>query len=180
MSKKNILSFTFIGLILFSIIGVFSLYVITSNNEIKLSNKISAQNEVCRSFYDRLWKILQQKTQVAEKYENSFKEIYPQLIAGRYSQDNGSLMKWITESNPDFDVSLFQDLMTTIESERIGFFNEQKKLIDMNNEHKIMRQTFPNSFFIGSRPDVPIELITSQRTKAVFEIGEENDLNLFN
>lgn len=180
MNKTTLIILSFIGLVILGILGVTGLYFYTSNKEIKLSNKIVAQNDVCKSFYDRLWKIIQQKAQVTEKYEQTFKEIYPELIAGRYAEDSGSLMKWITESNPDFDVSLFQDLMTTIESERIGFFNEQKMLIDMSNEHKIMRQIFPNSIFIGARADVPIEIISSQRTNDVFRSGEENDINLFN
>jgi len=180
MNKNRLIIVFFIGSILLLVIGLSGLYFYTSNKEIKLSNKIVAQNDVCQSFYDRLWKIIQQKTQVAERYEKSFKEIYPELIAGRYENDNSSLMKWVTEANPDFDASLFQDLMTTIASERIGFFNEQKKLIDLDNEHKIMRQTFPGNLFIGGRPDVEFTIISSQRTKDVFESGEENDINLFN
>jgi hypothetical protein len=66
-----------------------------------------------------------------------------------------------------------------IESERAGFFMEQKQLIDLNNEHRIIRQTFPSSMFIGGRPDIKITIISSDATKKVMETGKENDINVF-
>jgi hypothetical protein len=110
-------------------------YVSSSNSEISLKNHIEAQQKVCEAFYDKLWKIISQKAQVADQYKNAFKEIYPALIEGRYGNEKGgTLMKWIQESNPTFDVSLYKDLMSSIEAERTGFFMEQKKLIDLDRE----------------------------------------------
>lgn len=157
------------------------LYFSTSNKEIKLRSKITAQKEVCESFYDKMWKIISQKAQVAEQYKNAFKEIYPALMEGRYGNEKGgTLMKWITESNPNFDVSLYKDLMVSIEAERTGFFMEQKLLIDLNNEHRIIRQTFPGSLFIGDREDIEIIIVSSTETKKVMETGLEDNIQLFN
>ena len=88
-------------------------------------------------------------------------------------------MKWITESNPTFDVSLYKDLMASIEAERAGFFMEQKRLVDLNNEHRIIRQTFPASIFIGGRSDIAITIVSSDATKKVMETGKENDIDIF-
>lgn len=151
-----------------------------SNKEVKLRSTITAQKEVVESYFDKMWKVIEQKAQVANEYKVAFKEIYPALIEGRYgNEQGGTLMKWITESNPTFDVSLYKDLMKSIEAERAGFFMEQKRLIDLNNEHRIIRNTFPGSFFIGNRPDIEIKIISSSKTKAIIEQGEENDINLF-
>jgi hypothetical protein len=97
-----------IGLSVLTIVIIISvLWISASNKEIRLRSKITAQKQVCEAYYDKLWKVISQKAQVAEQYKKTFKEIYPQLIAGRYgSEKGGSLMKWITESNPNFDVSL--------------------------------------------------------------------------
>ncbi len=175
--KKSIL----IGLsILTAALIIIMIGVSASNKEITLRSKISAQKQVCEAFYDKLWKIISQKAQVAEQYKEAFKEIYPKLIEGRYGNENGgTLMKWITESNPQFDISLYKDLMQSIEAERSGFFMEQKKLIDLNNEHRIIKQSFPNSIFIGSRPDIEITIISSELTKKVMETGQENDIEIF-
>lgn len=162
------------------IIIVILIWVSANNKEIKLRSQITAQKEVCEAFYDKLWKVIAQKAQVTDQYKNAFKEIYPQLIEGRYGNEKGgTLMKWITESNPSFDVSLYKDLMLSIEAERAGFFMEQKRLVDLNNEHRIVRQTFPSSLFIGSRPDIQIIIVSSDATKKVMESGKENDIDIF-
>jgi hypothetical protein len=151
-----------------------------SNKEIRLRSQIEAQKQVCEAFYDKLWKVISQKAQVAEQYKGAFKEIYPELIEGRYGNEKGgTLMKWITESNPTFDVSLYKELSQSIEAERAGFFMEEKKLIDLNNEHRIVRNTFPSSLFVGSRPDIEITIISSEKTKKVFETGKEDDIDIF-
>lgn len=169
-----------IGISLLSIGGIFALmYVGANNKEVKLAEQITAQKQVCEAFYDKLWKIISQKAQVAEQYKNAFKEIYPQLISGRYANDGGTLMKWIQESNPSFDVSLYKDLSSSIEGERAGFFMEQKKLIDLDREHKVLRKTIPSSWFIGSRPDIAFTIITSDKTEAVYSTGKENNVDVF-
>ena len=169
-----VLAFLSVG----GIIGL--MYWSANNNEISLRNHIEAQQKTCEAYYDKLWKIISQKAQVAEKYKDAFKEIYPALIEGRYGNEKGgTLMKWITESNPTFDVSLYKDLMSSIEGERAGFFMEQKKLIDLDREHKTLRQQFPASMFIGTRPDVKITIVTSSQTEAVYKTGKEDDINLF-
>jgi hypothetical protein len=175
--KKAII--TGVSILTFAIIVVI-IGVTASNNEIRLRSQITAQKQVCEAFYDKLWKVIAQKAQVAEQYKDAFKEIYPQLIEGRYGNEKGgTLMKWITESNPTFDVSLYKDLLLSIEAERAGFFMEQKRLVDLNNEHRIIRQTFPASMFIGGRADIEITIVSSDNTKKVMETGRENDIDVF-
>jgi hypothetical protein len=125
-----------------------------SNSEKKLKFRGEAQQAVCEAFFSNMWEILQTKAGVATEYKDAFTEIYPQLIEGRYSQGDGSLMKWITESNPNFDTSLYKDLMVAIESQRNGFFIEQSKLIDIDREHKTMRAVFPANLVIGKRQNI--------------------------
>lgn len=176
MKKGTIIG---VSILTFAIITIL-LVVGVSNKEIRLRSQITAQKQVCEAYYDKLWKVIAQKAQVAEQYKGAFKEIYPQLIEGRYGNEKGgTLMKWITESNPSFDVSLYKELSQSIDAERAGFFMEQKKLTDLNNEHRIVRQTFPASIYIGSRPDIEITIISSDVTKKVMETGKENDIDIF-
>jgi len=176
MKKAIIIGVSILTLVIIVVI----IGVSASNKEIRLRSQITAQKQVCEAFYDKLWKVIAQKAQVADQYKDAFKEIYPQLIEGRYGNEKGgTLMKWITESNPTFDVSLYKDLMTSIEAERAGFFMEQKRLVDLNNEHRIIRQTFPASVFIGGRSDIAITIVSSDATKKVMETGKENDIDIF-
>lgn len=134
----------------------------------------------CEAYFDKMWKILKQKAGVTDQYKQAFSEIYPKLIEGRYSKGDGSLMKWITESNPQFDASMYKDLMKSIEIERNGFFNEQSVLIDMQREHAVYIKKVPNRWFLSSNlKPVEIKIITSGATKETYRTGEENDIDLF-
>ena len=151
-----------------------------SNDEIRLRNRATKQQESNEAFYGKLWQILQEKAGVADEYKEAFKEIYVPLIEGRYSQGDGSLMKWITEHNPQFDASLYKDLMVTIEGQREGFFTEQQKLIDINREHTNMRTTIPKKWIVGKRPELGIVVINPVVATEAFKTGVEPETNLFN
>jgi len=179
-----------IGLGVFLILGLSIVFwaIGVSNTEIKTRNRGKAQQEACEAFFDKMWKVLQQDAQVADQYKETFKQIYPDLIAGRYSQkdangeflkNDGSLMKLIVESNPNFDTGLYNKLMNAIEGQRDGFFIEQQKLIDIDRQHKDMRMTFPKKMIIGKRADLAIVIIKSLKTEDVYKTGQENDVDLF-
>jgi hypothetical protein len=93
------------------------------------------------------------------------------------------LMKWIVESNPQFDLaaagSLYDKLANVIESNRQEFFVEQQKLIDYNREQHVLVNTWPGYLFLESSDTVAIKIVTSTKTKEVFAKGEENDIELF-
>jgi hypothetical protein len=126
-----------------------------------------------------MWKILKTQAGVAEKYSKDFKEIYPSLIEGRYSNGGGQMMQWVQEHNPEFDTSLYNKLMNSIEAQREGYFVQQKKLIDIKRTHDNLLMTAPSSWFVGNRAVLEINIIKSAKTKAVYETGEENDIELF-
>lgn len=161
------------------LIGV-SMYFGTQNTEIDLRTTTLAQNKKCEAYFDKMWKILKQKAGVTDQYKQAFQDIYPKLIEGRYSKGDGSLMKWVTESNPEFKTSMYEDLMKSIEIERTGFFNEQSTLIDMQREHEAYIKKAPNRWFLGAdiKP-IEIKVITSADTKETYRTGEENNVDLF-
>lgn len=154
--------------------------VSTDNQEVELRTQFEGQNKKCEAYFDKMWKILKQKAGVTDQYKESFKDIYTKLIEGRYSQGDGTLMKWITESNPNFDASLYKDLMQSIEVERTGFFNEQTRLIDIAREHKNLFQKWPSKWFINDGLTiVEAKVISSAITKEVFETGKEDNIDLY-
>ena len=56
--------------------------------------------------FDNTWKKIAGQAGVATEYKNSFKEVYVELMDARYKHDEGAgqetLMKWITESTPQY------------------------------------------------------------------------------
>tara|TARA_R110002020_G_scaffold41921_10_gene123232 strand:- start:1283 stop:1816 length:534 start_codon:yes stop_codon:yes gene_type:complete len=168
-----------IGCALGLFVGILCLsWVSTTNKEVDLTNNFKAQNKVCEGFHDKMWKILKQQAQITDKYANDFSKVYNGIMEGRYSS-GGGLMKWVQERNPKFDASMYKKLMVSVEAQREGFFREQKKLVDLQLSHDNLRMKFPSRLFVGGAKPLEVKLITSGKTKRVFETGEENDIDLF-
>jgi hypothetical protein len=161
-------------------LGVVAMYFSNSNNEIRLRNQAGAQQKKCAVVYDETWKVIAQKAQVADSYKQAFQEIFPVLMEGRYGNEKGgALMKFVTESNPNFDVSLYKDLSNAIEAKRAVFTREQATLLSIKQMHDDARLTAPSSFFVGGRPELDIQLVTSTRTDNAFATGKDDDVNVF-
>ena len=180
MKTSNIILISVLALVLGIAIVVGGMYVNFNNREVNLRNLAEAQRGNIENVYDKMWKILQQKAQVTDEYKEAFREIYPQLIEGRYSQGDGSLMKWIQESNPNFDTSLYKDLMNSIEVERTYFAAEQKKMLDIIRQHNTLLQTIPSGWFLSGKMPIEYTVISSTKAKNVMQTGEDNDVDLFN
>ena len=152
-----------------------------SNGEIKLRNQVLAQEQVNETVFDNTWKTISQEAQVSNQYKDSFKAVYVDIMNARYASDrSASLMKWVTESNPNFSTDLFGKLMVTIEAQRQTFTENQKKLVDLSREHNNMIQVFPGSLWasILGRQAIPITLVTSAKTEDAFKTGQDNDVQL--
>lgn len=164
------------------IIGIFSvvgMYFSYNNTDAKLRAQAEAQLGKVEGVYDKIWKVLQQKAQVSNEYKNAFSEIYPNLIEGRYSQGDGSLMKWITEANPTFDTSLYKDLMLSIELLRTEFQKSQERMLDIIREHNVLLTTVPSKWFVSNTERIEYTIISSTRSKTVMTTGLDDDISLF-
>ena len=170
--------------------GFFFSYTGANNQEIKLRKQTEAQQDVCKSNFDKMFKTIAKMAQVPTKFmedaKNAFKEIYPELISGRYDNSRGgALMSWVHENNPQFDMKsasvLYENLQIAIESNQQEFFYEQEKLIDYKREHSTFINMWWNSHVwkLSSRGDVEITTITSDKTEDVYKTGKDNDLNVF-
>ena len=155
-------------------------WVSASNREIDLRNKITAQQKNLEVVFDNTWKTISQEAKVSEKYKDSFKEIYTELMSERYSEsDQQSLMRWVTEANPNFDANVYTKLMSTIGATRAEFTREQTKLLSFKNAHDNVIDKFPSSLFVGGRGKIDVNVVTSDKTEKVFEAGKENNIEVF-
>jgi len=99
-------------------------------------------------------------------------------MEGRYST-GGEMMKWIQEANPEFDASLYKDVMNSIEGQREGFFVEQKKLRDMAVQHEVMLKTFPQKLVLGKREAIEVIILKNVATQKAYETGTDSSPKLF-
>ena len=156
-----------------------SAYVDYSNKEIYLRNLALGQEDANKVIFDTMWKTIQQSASITDKYKDSFKEIYLGIMDSRYSKGDGTLMKWITENNPNFDASMFKSLMDTVKGKREEFAQIQIKLRDIKREHDNLRTMFPSSIFVGNRPELKVQLVTNSNTEETFKNGKEDSIELF-
>ena len=165
---------------LIAIIGV-SMYFSYNNEEVKLRKEIEAQNKKVEVVYDKMWKVISQKAQVSSEYKDAFHEIYKDIITGRYNsgEGDGSLMKFIKEANPEFDASVYKDLMNSIEVLRTEFQHAQERMLDLIRERETLCETMPSSMFIKNKDKIEYEVISSTKSKDVMETRMDDDVDLF-
>lgn len=184
MSKKLIVTLSILvitTIVVFTFIGSFISF---SNTEIDLKNRFKQKMTQRTAFYDKMWKTISQKSEIALKNDSSFYRNVNAIMEGR--KDAGDLfMKWVQESNPNANYEqvsiLYQDLSRTIEGQRDGFFMEEKMLQNIVLEHDNHINKFPGSFwnsFLNREPLVYTP-ITSDRTDEVIKSGKDNDVKLF-
>lgn len=169
--------------IILIIVGFFSvlligMYFSYNNKEIALRKESNAQKGKIESVHDTMWKIIKQKAQVSEKYKDAFEKIYPDLIRGRYTNDQSSMMKWIQEQNPNFDTSLYRDLSQAIEIQRTIFSNAQQRMLDILRERETLIESMPAKFFISNKTRIDYEVISSTNTKNIMETRIDDDITL--
>lgn len=157
--------------VVFIILIMVGYFISVKNTEIRLRNLVEATQETCEANFDKMWKVIKQITHVSDKYLDTFKEIYPKLISGRYQ---GKDISFVVEHNPPLDPSVLQQLATAIEINRESFFNMQRLLVARQNEHKTFIQSFPASLLLPNAQEVKITVIKSDYTADVYATGKEN------
>lgn len=150
------------------------MYFAYNNQEIALRKEAEAQEKAITSVHDTMWKVIKEKASVSEKYRETFEKIYPELINGRY-KDNDVAMKWIQEANPDFDTSLYTELMQTIEAQRMYFQTAQERMLDIIREREILIDSFPQKWFISNRQPIHYTVIASDQSNHVIKSRVDND-----
>lgn len=154
---------------------IFGSYTSYYDTEAGLRTTIEKKQTVCKLFYTKMIQIFKDKSQVTKSYKTDVTEFAQGLIEGRYDKDRNVMMKWIQESNPAFDASMYKDLMLTIQGERDGFFVQQEQLLDLNREHDNLFEKFYSGIFMKMIGAKKIEVVTLQNpeSKQAYATGIE-------
>ena len=155
-------------------------YFSYNNQEIALRKESDAQRGKIEGVYDKMWKVIQQKAEVSNEYKESFHEIYADIIGGRYNGESDPLLKVIHEANPQFDASLYKDLMLSIEVLRTEFQHSQERMIDIIREHEVLISRYPSRWFISNKTPIEYTIISSTKSKMTMETGIDDEVKLFN
>lgn len=170
-------------IILVSVIGVISLIVFLmnmsyGNTHADIHNQATAQQKANEVIYDEVWKVLQQKAGILDKWSTDFKSVYGNIMSKRY-EGKDPMFNWIQEHNPNFTSEMYKDLSVAIEAYRGKFSRVQQKLIDIQREDNNLHSKQPSNWFVGKKKDLEINIVTSTKTEQTFQTGKEDDIDLF-
>lgn len=185
MEISKLIKYGIIGVIVIGIFAIISSVISTSNEEVGLRNQFKQKMDERTAFYDKMWKTINQKGQIAVKNDSSFVRNINIIMENRKDAP-GLVMKWLQESNPNanFNVvsELYADLSRTIEGERDGFFMQEKAIMDIVLQHDNLMEKFPSGFILKTfmgRKNLVYKPITSDRTDGVIKSGKDNDTKVF-
>lgn len=181
---KQFKTIAILGIVLIPILIIIFSTISLSNREVLLRNQFEQKIDQRTAFFDKMFKIISQKSQITIKNDSSFRKNVEIVMSGRKDSE-GLVMKWITETNPNANYSevssLYRDLSRTIESQREGFFVEEKMIQDIVRQHKNMIRTFPSGFILKNLfgvEEIVYKPITSDITEEVIKTGKDNNIDL--
>ena len=180
--KRPILMWSIVAVVLLLGFIYFMMNIGYEKQDVSLRESISAQQEANKAIKDKTWKVLQQKAGLLDKQENAFNTVYTNLMGERYEgEDKGQspMFKWIKEQNPKFEMAMYMDMAAAIEANQEEFMECQKRLIDLTREHKTLLRAPVSGFFLSDKDTIEIVVVTSSKTKAMFESCEDNEVDLF-
>lgn len=172
--------FAIIAVVLFAcVLGagaiVGGMYFHYSNLDVELRAQAKAKAGACMTAHDEMKQSVKEIGGVADAYMAGFDSMYTHIISSRYSKGDGTLMKWIQESNPQFDNSLNKKLADKIEIARAEFKVAQDGLLDVQREHTAMIRKAPARWFLNPNDTIEVKLVLGSNTRKAFETGVDDD-----
>ena len=168
------------AIVLFTTISnTYSGIVKVYNTSAIYQNKYKQKEFERKSFYDKLWKVYSQKTDVAIQNKETFLQVTKLIMDGRADGKNVA-WKWLHENqNIPYDQfsAFYADLSSYIEQQRNEYFKLEKETQDIANANNVLLDTFPNVIYnkFLNREKIKYEFgFTSDKTDNVFASKKEN------
>lgn len=182
-NKGLIITLSIIGVILAMVIGGVTYVFSCRSTVVELENRIEAQYVANKSNYDSMIKSAMEMVQVSEIQADQFKEVYTDMITGRYDAQEGAdkVVSLIKEDNPKLGTEVYTQLQREMSANRKTFDNNQKKISDIVREYN----TYVEKKFIvvggilgKTTKSVDEFVVTSQRTENTFDTGMDEAIDL--
>lgn len=169
------------AVVLVAVVGLtcFFMNIKYNNTEIGMREACVAQKDVVEIAHNEMRKTISQIAETAKLSLDKQNEMYTGIMEGRYSAGDGSLMKWIKESNPTMDMSVMNKLVNTIDLQNQKFSESQKRMKSIMQEHNTYVKRAPQSWFISDTTPFEYTVISSTYTKEVMKTGKDDDTKLF-
>lgn len=184
-TSKNTLGFLILlGFLFISIFWLITSYISAVNKEVDLFAMITEKQKSNQQIHDKMWKIIQQTGNIAEKEKEAFMSVvnsYMQVREGNTLDGRGSFMSMLKEAYPNNLPTLnYAKVMNVVESGRAEFQRSMTELFDVCREYTRLTERIPSRWFVTARPE-KVELckvVTSSRTTNAFASGVDDNIDI--
>lgn len=198
---RNLL--TVAGVFLFLGVGLLFGAIGWHNDVVAAEEGVVAQWRDNQNQYDSFWKKVKEVAQVPDKYKEDFKDLLVSETQAKFGKEGSkAAFQWFKDRDINFSDKMYVKVQNVIEAGRNDFKRGQTELVDKQRRFSTEIKQFPGSLMAGMMgvpgpvagkyaPKEDIDgdgkltvldypIVTSARTKGVFESGEENEVvNVF-
>lgn len=155
-----------------------------SNTEIDLKNQFERQKEERITFYSKIYVQLSQTSEIAIKNDSSFQNIVNTVMASQPQSLTGMLTAFqLIDPSVNYEqVSKFYAHLSDLaNSNREGFFQQEKQLQSIAYTHKNLISQFPGSFYnmYFKRTQLKYTPILTDVANEVNKTNIESDIKVF-
>lgn len=166
------------AIILTVLVIVFGAFNFRSTS-ISLKRHYETQYQANKSSYDNMWKKFREMVQITDLQAEQLKDIYTNMITGRYQGNENLLFQAVSENNPQM-ADVYTSIQTQIAADRNSFNNEQKKVLDKAMQYNVYieKHFIFNMIFNFEQIDTSTLIITSEKTERAFEDKKADEIDL--
>lgn len=183
-SKTSVLLTTIFGVLFIAGFWLVSTYVSTVNKEVDLFSMITEKQKSNQQIHDKMWKIIQQSGNIAEKEKEAFMSVVTAYMApreGNTLDGRGSFMSMLKEAYPNALPELnYTNVLNVMEAGRAEFQRNMTELFDICREYTRLTERIPTKWFVTARPEKAelCKTVTSTRTVKSFDTGVDDNVDI--
>lgn len=120
------------------------------NGAVSLENRIIAAADDNEQYLGQFYNTLDESVQVTEMYADDFRDIATGMLEGRYGEDGSqATFQFIREEMPMISPEMYRELQLIVQSNRDGYRNKQRVLLDLRRQYENKLYSFPSNVFMG-------------------------------